>query len=101
MTDNSTTLCLFSSQNHSSFDDITSICLESTPLSSLLVQSCTPQPHHMKYLTENFHEPIIFSDLNDWNILKWTLKDWETKLGDEKLTFRKNNFIKSKVSNLH
>ncbi|GLV43580.1 HSPB1 associated protein 1 [Carabus blaptoides fortunei] len=96
--DNST-MCYLSNSNNdmqNSLDHITSICLKSNSVSPVLYQSCTTEPHHIKYLIENYNEPIIFNNLNDWNILQWTLEDWGAKLGDEKLIFRKNNFIKSK-----
>lgn len=53
----------------------------------------------IKSIVENSSEPLIFNGfIDDWKLLKWSLNDWETKLNNELFTYRKNEFIKSKVN---
>lgn len=52
----------------------------------------------LKYIIENFNQPVIFKNLIKWQMLNWSLEDWKNKLKGEKLLCRKNNFLNIKVN---
>lgn len=52
----------------------------------------------IKSLIENSNEPLLFTDyLKDWEMLKWSLQDWESKMGVKKLEFRSKTFVTTTV----
>lgn len=52
----------------------------------------------IKSILENSNEPLLLTGyLKDWKMLKWSLHDWELKIGDKILEFRSNTFVKTRV----
>lgn len=54
-------------------------------------------PQILKDVTRLSKEPLIFHDFIKWDVLKWNLEDWRTKLGDQPLQFRVGKCIFSEV----
>ena len=52
---------------------------------------------NIKLLVLKHKEPLIIKHILNWNILKWDLNRWSEVLGDEKMTFRKGKYKKTKV----
>lgn len=56
-----------------------------------------PTPEQIKQIITNANFPIIISNLLDWDCLSWNLKDWNDRLGEEKLQFRCGRNIYTQV----
>lgn len=56
-------------------------------------------PYVLKYIVENFNEPLIFHESLQWDLFKWDLEKWKETLGNEELQFRCGKNINTKVLN--
>lgn len=56
-----------------------------------------PIPEQIRQIITNANYPLIFSNLLDWDCLSWNLKDWNNRLGEEKLQFRCGQNIHTQV----
>lgn len=49
----------------------------------------SPKPKDLKNCIMSTTEPLVFHGLlNSWDIIKWTLDDWSTQIGQKNLDFR-------------
>ena len=72
-----------------------------------MVDSSSPDlfPKHLKKLTENLKEPVVFRNVikthpnrHDWKIVDWSFQDVADKMGNMKLPFRVGKNEKTTVN---